>query len=43
MEHNLQEIKKIRETRDQEEVSQLLNESWVMNYSHEPSRAVMHL
>lgn len=38
MEHNLHDIKEVRETRDPEEVSQLLNEGWVMNYiSHEPS------
>ncbi|WP_156515030.1 hypothetical protein [Paenibacillus glucanolyticus] len=40
MEQNLEDIKEIRETRDPEEVRQLLNEGWVMNYiSHEPSRS----
>lgn len=40
MEHNLQEIKEVRETRDPEEVSELLNDGWVMNYiNHEPSRS----
>lgn len=40
MEHNLHDIKEVRETRDPEKVSQLLNECWVMNYiSHEPNRS----
>ncbi|MGG3278839.1 hypothetical protein [Paenibacillus solani] len=40
MEQSLQNIKEIRETRDPEEVNQLLNEGWVMNFiSHEPSRS----
>lgn len=40
MEHNLQDIKAVRETRDPEEVNQLLQDGWVINYiSHEPSRS----
>ena len=40
MEHNLQDIKEIRETKDAEEASELLAEGWQLNYiSHEPSRS----
>lgn len=40
MEHNLHDIKEIRETRDPEEVNRLLSEGWKLNYvSHEPSRS----
>lgn len=40
MEHNLHEIKEIRETRDPEEVNRLLTEGWTINYiNHEPSRS----
>lgn len=40
MEHNLQDIKDIRETRDSEEVSRLLQEGWLINFiSHESSRS----
>lgn len=40
MEHNLQDIKQVRETKDPEEASKLLAEGWQLNYiSHEPSRS----
>lgn len=40
MEHSLQDITGIYETRDPEEVNRLLNEGWLINYiSHEPSRS----
>lgn len=40
MEHNIQDIRGVCESRDPEEVSQLLNEGWIINYiSHEPSRS----
>lgn len=40
MEHNLQDIKDIRETRDPDEASRLLKEGWMINFiSHEPSRS----
>ncbi|MEK5162022.1 hypothetical protein NYE69_06725 [Paenibacillus sp. FSL R5-0527] len=40
MEYNLQDIKKIHETRDPEEANRLLDEGWQLNYiSHEPSRS----
>ncbi|GIO36255.1 hypothetical protein J41TS12_11160 [Paenibacillus antibioticophila] len=40
MEHNLQDIKEIHETRDPDEVNRLLQEGWQLNYiSHEPSRS----
>ncbi|WP_339816843.1 hypothetical protein MKZ15_15585 [Paenibacillus sp. FSL R7-0216] len=40
MNHNLQDIKEVRETKDADEVNQLLKEGWVLDYrSHEPSRS----
>ncbi|MGP0583659.1 hypothetical protein [Paenibacillus timonensis] len=40
MDHTLQDIKEIRETRDPDEVNRLLTEGWTLNYiSHEPSRS----
>ncbi|GAA0390131.1 hypothetical protein [Paenibacillus motobuensis] len=40
MEHNLQDIKEIHETRDPKEANQLLQDGWVINYiNHEPSRS----
>lgn len=40
LEYNLQDIKKIHETRDPEEANRLLDEGWQLNYiSHEPSRS----
>lgn len=40
MDHNLLDIKEIRETRDSEEANKLLTEGWKLNYiSHEPSRS----
>ncbi|MUG45481.1 hypothetical protein [Paenibacillus woosongensis] len=40
MEHNLQDVKAIRETRDPEEATKLLEDGWVINYmNHEPSRS----
>jgi len=40
LEHNLHDIKEIRETRDPEKVNRLLSEGWKLNYvSHEPSRS----
>lgn len=40
MEYNLQDIKKVCETRDTEELNQLLQEGWLINYiNHEPSRS----
>ncbi len=40
LEHNLHDIKEIRETRDPEEANRLLREGWMINYiSHEPSHS----
>ncbi len=40
MEHDLQDIKEILETRDPDEVNRLLQEGWQINYiNHEPSRS----
>ncbi|WP_162616159.1 hypothetical protein [Paenibacillus lutimineralis] len=40
MDHNIQDIREVRETRDPEEVNQLLQDGWVINYiNHEPSRS----
>ncbi|WP_179015986.1 hypothetical protein [Paenibacillus sp. 79R4] len=40
MDHNTQDIKEVRETRDPGEVNQLLDAGWVISYlSHEPSRS----
>lgn len=40
MENPLQEVKAIKETRDPEEVNQLLQEGWVLDFrEHEPSRS----
>ncbi|WP_433943407.1 hypothetical protein [Paenibacillus sp. SN-8-1] len=39
MEHNLQEAKEVRETRDPDEVNRLQKDGWVLDYrQHEPSR-----
>ncbi|GIO84588.1 hypothetical protein J25TS5_15200 [Paenibacillus faecis] len=40
MEHNLNDVKEIHETRDPAEVNRLLDKGWKLNYiSHEPSRS----
>lgn len=40
MEQSLHEIKAIKETRDPEEVNQLLQEGWIIDFrEHEPSRS----